>query len=291
MAERYDGVLVLDKPAGLTSRAAVDQVQRWFPAGTKIGHTGTLDPLACGVLVLCLGRATRLADFIQQQSKTYRSRFRLGAVSSTDDVDGRITPRQEVAIPSPAAVASALQAFVGTIWQRPPAFSALKVQGRRAYELARRGQEPVLTPRPVRIDAIRLLDYRWPFVDVEIDCGKGTYIRALARDVGERLGCGGYVETLQRLRIGPFTLAQALPLQDRQTPPPLLPPLSAVEHLPRLTLDAEAAQRFRHGQTLPWPAGTLAQTTELPWAVLDTAGRLLGLGRCADRRLQPSLVL
>lgn len=295
MSERNDGILVIDKPVGLTSRRVVDQVQRWFPAGTKLGHCGTLDPLASGVLVLCVGRATRLVDCVQQQLKSYRSRFRLGAVSDTDDADGHITPCGSVAPPSREAVHAALSSFVGHMQQRPPAYCALKVRGRRAYQWARRGTPPELAPRRVHIAAIRLLNYDWPLLEVEIDCGQGTYIRAIARDVGDKLGCGGYVETLQRLRIGPFTLEHALPLQERSTPPPLLPPRWAVTHLPSLFLPPELLPRFRHGQPLSWPQ-PLPQLPASPdaaplCAVYDDTGQLLGLGRLHNHRLLPQVVL
>jgi tRNA pseudouridine55 synthase len=205
-----NGLLVIDKPVGMTSRDVVNRVQRWFPKGTKIGHTGTLDPLATGVLVVCVGSATRLADLVQRMGKSYRSRFRLGARSDTDDANGTVTPVSGVTPPTEEQVRAVLGTFVGQIEQLPPTYSALKLGGRRAHDLARRGKEVTLTPRVVRVDAVRLLGYEWPFVDVEIDCGKGTYIRAIARDLGEKLGCGGLVETLRRTRVGPFTAEQGV---------------------------------------------------------------------------------
>jgi tRNA pseudouridine55 synthase len=205
-----NGLLVIDKPVGVTSRDVVNRVQRWFPKGTKIGHTGTLDPLATGVLVVCVGAATRLADLVQAMGKSYRSRFRLGARSDTDDADGTVTQVSGVMPPTGEQVRAALDAFVGLIEQLPPTYSALKLGGRRAHELARRGKVVSLAPRTVKVDAVRLLGYEWPFVDVEIDCGKGTYIRSIARDLGEKLGCGGLVETLRRTRVGPFTAEQGV---------------------------------------------------------------------------------
>jgi tRNA pseudouridine55 synthase len=295
MAKTSGGLLVIDKPEGMTSRAVVNQVQQWFPPGVKIGHTGTLDPLATGVLVLCVGRATRLADYVQQMEKTYQARFRLGAVSDTDDAQGVITLREGVTPLTREQVFETLQGFVGEIWQRPPTFSALKLQGQRAYALARQGTAPTLAPRLVHIRAIRLLDYQWPYVEVEVDCGRGTYIRALARDVGEKLGCGGYVEALRRVRVGPFTLAQASPLHRHQEPPPLLPARLAVSHLPQLTLAEADAQRFRHGQIIFWQGGTAADTpgsrNDPEWAVLDQHGNLLGIGRRVGESLRPWIVL
>lgn len=206
------GFLVVDKPAGITSRDAVNRVQRWFPRGTKIGHTGTLDPLATGVLVLCIGPATKLADRVQAMGKSYAARFRFGATSTTDDADGEVTPTPDAVPPTEDAVRAVLANFVGTISQVPPAFSALKVDGKRAHALARSGNAVPLEARPVRVDAVRLVGYEWPFADVEIDCGKGTYVRSIARDAGSALGVGGLVETLRRTRVGPFEASAGLHL-------------------------------------------------------------------------------
>jgi tRNA pseudouridine55 synthase len=220
-----NGFLVIDKPSGLTSRDAVNRVQRRFPRKTKIGHTGTLDPLATGVLVLCIGTACKLADRVQAMTKTYVARFRLGAVSTSDDADGTITP-MDAAPASVDRVRTELQKFVGVIDQVPPQVSAIKVEGTRAYASARRGETVPLAARPVRVDAIRVLGYAWPILDVEIDCGKGTYVRSIARDLGRALGCGGLVETLRRTRVGPFTAEQGvgpesdgLTMRNRLIPP------------------------------------------------------------------------
>ncbi|HEY1188352.1 MAG TPA: tRNA pseudouridine(55) synthase TruB, partial [Gemmata sp.] len=203
-----NGLLVIDKPGGMTSRDAVNRVQRWFPRKTKIGHTGTLDPLATGVLVVCVGLATRLAGYVQAMSKSYSSRFRLGATSDTDDADGAVVEVATATPPAREEIDTALGRFVGSIEQLPPAVSALKVDGRRAHDLVRKGQEVALAPRPVRIDAVRVRRYEWPWLDVEVDCGKGTYIRSIARDLGAALGCGGMVQALRRTRVGPFLAEQ-----------------------------------------------------------------------------------
>lgn len=200
-----NGWLVIDKAGGMTSRDAVNRVQRWFPRGTKIGHTGTLDPLATGVLVLCVGSTTKLAHVVQGMAKSYAATVRLGATSDTDDADGTVTPTPAAVPPTEAGVRAALAGFVGEITQLPPAYSALKVNGRRAYDLARAGTDVTLAARPVRVDDIRLTAYEWPFAAVEIDCGKGTYVRSIARDLGAKLGVGGLVATLRRTRVGPFT--------------------------------------------------------------------------------------
>lgn len=207
-----NGWLVVDKAAGMTSRDAVNRVQRWFPRGAKIGHTGTLDPLATGVLVLCIGSTTKLAHVVQGMGKSYTSTFRLGATSDTDDADGIVTATPAAVDPGEARVREALAAFVGTIEQLPPAFSALKVNGQRAYDLARKGNAVTLAPRPVHVEAVRLVAYQWPFAEVEVDCGKGTYIRSIARDLGAKLGVGGLVATLRRTRVGIFTAEMGVPL-------------------------------------------------------------------------------
>ena len=262
------GWLVIDKPGGITSRDAVNRVQRWFPRGTKVGHTGTLDPLATGVLVVAVGAATRLADLVQGMSKSYTSRFRLGATSDTDDADGTITVTPEAVPPSADQVRQALAEFVGMIEQLPPSYSALKVNGRRAHDLARRGESVPLAARPVRVDAIRLVGYEWPFADVEVDCGKGTYIRSLARDVGAKLGVGGMVETLRRTRVGPFMAGQGVgvdvsPEEGRER---LMPVETATVGLPKALVDNDLSRRIRHGQRVK------VQSADGPAAVFDAEG-------------------
>lgn len=272
------GLLVIDKPAGLTSREALNRVQAWFPRGTKVGHTGTLDPLATGVLVVCVGAATRLADYVQALGKSYHARFRLGAISTTDDADGAITERPAVVVPTREQVEAILASFVGTIEQVPPAYSALKVAGERAHALARHGQEVRLAARPVRIDAIRLLAYDWPFLDVAVDCGKGTYIRSLARDVGEKLGVGGLVQTLRRTRVGPFTAEQAVEIANRPARLTLLPAVWAVDGWPRLTVSADDVRRLRQGQAVRWPAARPVPPPGTEVAVVNEAGDLVAIG-------------
>jgi tRNA pseudouridine55 synthase len=284
-----DGILVIDKSGGMTSRDVVNRVQRWFPRRTKIGHTGTLDPLATGVLVVCVGAATRLADYVQAMPKSYASRFRLGATSSTDDADGDVVIHSDAVLPSSATVAAALAAFVGTIDQVPPAFSALKLQGKRAHELARKGQEVRLEARPVRIDAVRMIAYEWPFLDVEIDCGKGTYIRSIARDFGAALGCGAMVETLQRTRIGPFRVEDGVTLEidPAEARRCLRPMEEAVAGLPVVELPPGDEAAFRTGQTVPF--GNRPLSGEV--CVKGADDRFLGVGVIAGGRVKPDRVI
>jgi tRNA pseudouridine55 synthase len=281
-----NGLLVLDKPGGMTSRDAVNRVQRWFPRGTKIGHTGTLDPLATGVLVVCVGQATRLADYVQAMGKSYASRFRLGATSATDDADGVVTEVPNAVAPSREEVEAALGRFVGVIEQLPPSVSALKVGGRRAHDLVRQGKEVTLAPRPVRIDAIRVLAFAWPWLDVEVDCGKGTYIRSIARDAGAALGCGGLVQTLRRTRVGPFAVEQGVSPDADPAELKLLPMATAVAGLPQVALSAEEVRRWRQGQRVRGAAPAVCDEA----ALLDEQGGLVGIGRIDEGWLKPSLV-
>jgi len=207
-----DGVLNLDKPAGLSSAAAVARVKRLLPRETKIGHAGTLDPFATGVLLLLIGRATKLCESLMDQPKQYEATVKLGATTATDDCDSPPLPtpaRQEVSVEE---IKRLLPRFVGEISQRPPDFSAMKIGGQRAYDLARRGNPVKLSARPVRIDSIELLSYAWPLLQLRIDCGRGTYIRSLARDIGHELGVGGYLTQLRRTRIGDFYVGSGVPL-------------------------------------------------------------------------------
>jgi tRNA pseudouridine55 synthase len=294
----YEGLLILDKPPGMTSRAALDRAARWFPRHTRIGHTGTLDPLASGVLVLCLGNATRLTEYIQNMSKTYLSRFLLGARSDTDDADGIITPTIGAEAPAPELVAAHVAQFVGTIEQVPPAFSAAKVTGRRAYDMARRGEVVELAPRPVRVDAINILHYDFPVLDVEVHCGKGTYIRSLARDLGDQLGCGAHVQDLRRTRVGPFMAESALSLECEPAlaRARLLPSELAVAELPRTTLSPDDVKRFCQGQAVALPeisATAVGSEADGGIAVFDSAQRLLAVAEYDVEKqvLRPAKVL
>jgi tRNA pseudouridine55 synthase len=287
-----NGLLVLDKPSGITSRDAVSRAQRWFPPKTKLGHTGTLDPLATGVLVLCVGSATRLAEYVQDLPKTYETALRLGARSDTDDADGTIAAGPDAVPPTAEGIRSALDSFFGEIEQVPPAYSAAKTSGKRAYDRARSGEEVTLAPRKVRVDRIEVLGYTYPELRLRIDCGKGTYIRSIARDLGEKLGCGAYVTVLRRTRVGPFTPEQAIPLDtDAETARSRLLPLeAAIAHLPRVVLDEPDVRRLRNGQSVvsaearPLPPGEVA--------VFDRTGQLLGIAsNDAGGRLRPEKIL
>ena len=213
-ARSLEGIINFNKPAGMSSARAVDKVKRLLPRGTKIGHAGTLDPFASGVLLMLVGKATRLCERLMDERKQYEATIKLGSTTATDDPE---SPERPTPGGQPVArdqIEAALKNFVGEILQRPPTFSALKVGGRRAYDLARRGSKVDLPARPVRVYAIELLAYQWPLVRLRIDCGRGTYIRALARDLGESLGVGGYLTSLCRTRIGSFLLGGSVNLDQ-----------------------------------------------------------------------------
>ncbi|WLD12235.1 tRNA pseudouridine(55) synthase TruB [Planctellipticum variicoloris] len=288
------GLLNVHKPEGWTSRDVVNRVQRLVrPA--KVGHAGTLDPLATGVLVVCIGSATRLISFVQDSPKRYRGRFRLGLSSDTEDITGNVTVRGDAGPIRRADLESLLPEFTGEILQRPPAYSALHVAGQRAYDLARAGQAVDLAPRPVRIDRLHLSDFALPDFELEITCGSGTYVRSLGRDLGERLGCGAVMTALVREAVGAFELSSAIaadPLDLDAIKAALAPCRAAVAHLPSVTIPADALLALRQGKPL---AAAPPERSEIgrQVAILSEAGDLLGIAeRLPDPdRLQPRIVL
>ena len=197
-----DGWVVLDKPVGMTSTQAVTRLKRIYN-GKKAGHAGTLDPLASGILPVAFGEATKTVPFVQDGEKTYLFTVRWGAETDTDDSDGKIV-RESDTRPEPAAIAALLPRFVGDILQTPPQYSAIKIAGERAYDLAREGEHVELQPRPVTIHRLEILEFAGDETKLVMDCGKGAYVRAIARDVGRLLGCFGHVTALRRTRVGPF---------------------------------------------------------------------------------------
>lgn len=289
------GLLNINKPTGTTSRAVVDVVAR-LARRTKVGHAGTLDPLASGVLVVALGSATRLVEHVQRMTKTYRAVVRLGARSDTDDIDGRIVEVKHPPIPTGADVRQAALSQLGAISQRPPEYSALRIKGRRAYDLARSGKEVHLEPRPVRIDQIKVLGYHWPRIELEIDCGGGTYIRSIARDLGDHLNCGGLIEELVRTRIGHFRIEEAvdpMSLTADSLAGSLRPSLAAVADLPAIVLDASQVAAIAQGRGLPAAGLGLETAPEGEVALVDQAGQLVAVARgdLSRNTIQPTKVL
>ena len=262
------GILVTDKPGAVTSREVVNQVQR-IVRPAKCGHAGTLDPLATGILVVCLGPATRLIQFIQQLPKTYVGRFRLGVSSNTDDITGELTTLDDPPKVEREQLEAALPNFVGEIKQVPPQFSAVHVKGQRAYDLARQGVDFELESKCVTVYSIELLSFEWPDFELKIECGSGTYIRSIGRDLGEKLGCPAVMTELRRTAIGPFDEAVAVdPVQlSRDTiSTSLLPPNLAVEHHPQFEAGEDDRQLIIQGKSIGIPA-----VQDLPRSRLKTA--------------------
>lgn len=248
------GWLILDKPIGLTSTQAIGKARRLL-GGKKVGHGGTLDPLATGILPLAFGEATKLIPYVMDGDKTYEFTIRWGEQRTTDDAEGEITKTSSTR-PSEAAIRAALPAFIGTITQTPPAFSAIKLQGERAYDIARAGGTPDIAPREVEIYELEFLDQ--PNVDharFRTSCGKGMYVRSLARDLALKLGTLGFVSALRRTGVGSFTLDRAITLEKLdelqkadEAASALMPLQAALGDIPTLTLMAADAQRLRAGQ-------------------------------------------
>jgi tRNA pseudouridine55 synthase len=276
----------VDKPAGLTSHDVVSRVRR--ATGTRgVGHTGTLDPFATGLLVVLVGRATRLARFTDGFAKTYRATLALGVATDTDDATGAVLEESPPpAWPAETAVRAALDALTGLQWQRPPAYSAKHVEGRRSYELARRGVAVALPEVEVTVHALELLAYAPPHLEFRATVGTGTYVRALGRDLARRLGTVGHLTALRRERIGPFDVADAVPLDAVGPGTPLRPAGAVVSHLPRVELDGAALAAVRHGRAVAAP-GPLSGDVAL-WH----GGEVVAIaeGR-EDGRLHPVVVL
>jgi len=273
------GILLVDKPKGITSRQAIDMVQKWFAGKLPVGHAGTLDPLASGLLVVFLGWSTRLAEYVQNMGKTYRCVFLLGAKSATDDSEGPIEVGKECEIPDLTQIEIALTKFVGWIDQVPPAHSAAWVDGKRAYRLARKGREVSIAPRKVCVKRIQVESYEYPRLQLIIDCGKGTYIRSIARDLGELLGTGGYVENLDRISIGSFLKENALDpnIKPENLDEVLLPPHAALVQYPSYTLPMEAANRMCLGTAIPLPETIKPEHEQGEMILFDETGRFRGL--------------
>jgi tRNA pseudouridine55 synthase len=248
------GWVVLNKPYDMTSTQAVGKV-RWLFGAAKAGHAGTLDPLATGILPIALGEATKAVPQVQDGTKVYRFAIKWGSATTTDDAEGSVVATSDIR-PERAALEAILPQFTGTIWQRPPIFSALKVDGERAYDLARAGEAVELQPRQIDVEHIELVDHGSEQSVLEVTCGKGTYVRSLARDIAETLGTRGHVSMLHRAAVGPFhdqdalTIDQleALPLEARDA---LLKPVaSGFADLPEIRLDPQQATAVRHGNAV-----------------------------------------
>jgi tRNA pseudouridine55 synthase len=299
---KLDGWLIVDKPAGITSTSVVNRVRRAFGA-EKAGHGGTLDPLATGVLPVAFGAATKTVPYVMDGAKHYRFTLRFGEARDTDDADGRVSGTSAVR-PSEAAVEAALPEFRGEIMQVPPAFSAIKVAGARAYDLARGGEPAVLAARPALVERFELISFRdEATADFEVVSGKGVYMRSLARDLAQALGTFGHIAALRRLKVGPFAEAQAIPLDKidagedstHVSPDLLLPVATALADIPALALTAEEAAAIACGQALSLVAlmGRIPERADPEGGLVRAmaGGHVLGLGRLVDGWLKPERLL
>lgn len=289
MRSEIVGLLPVDKPAGPTSHDVTASVRRTLSV-RRVGHSGTLDPFASGLLLLCVGWAARLAEYLQDLTKIYRGVIRLGERTDTDDPTGKVIERSEAwRSLAERQIEAAVEAQVGSIQQTPPAFSAKKVAGRRAYAVARRGVTPDLKAEPVTIERVTIDEIALPCIRFEIECSSGTYVRAVARDVGSALGVGAHLAELRRTRIGAFSVESALRLDGELSAEAivgrLMPPELAVKNLAQAQLDPEGFAAFVQGRPVEWAGGT----DDLPVAVFSN-GRLVAIGEFRGGVLWPKKV-
>jgi tRNA pseudouridine55 synthase len=297
-----DGWLIIDKPPVLTSTDVVNRVRRAFDA-QKAGHGGTLDPLATGVLPIAFGAATKTVPYVQDGAKLYRFTLHFGEARDTDDADGKVTATSPF-LPTDAQIEAALPAFRGEVMQVPPAFSAVKIAGERAYDMAREGRPPVLEPRPARVDRFELMGRPDAgTATFEVESGKGVYMRSLARDLAIACGTLGHIVALRRLRVGPFTEAQSIPLDKvapaEDTPPAspdlLFPVATALADIPALAMTEMEAAGLLQGQAISLVSlmGRIPRSAD-PDGGLARAmagGRVIGLCRLQDGWLRPERML
>lgn len=299
--QKVDGWVIVDKPSGPTSTQVVGKVRRLFDAN-KAGHGGTLDPLATGILPIALGEATKTVPYVMDGRKTYRFTIRWGEARNTDDAEGEVSGTSDVR-PTESQINQVLPRFVGLITQVPPAFSAIKVQGERAYDLAREGETVELAPRQIRVDAFRLASIDGPdHASFDVESGKGAYMRALARDLAQALGTCGHLSALRRLRVGPFDENTAISLDSLvelgNSPAAfrhLLPVETALDDIPALALTGDEANRLRSGQAVPLfrksDLDRLADLEDGDIVLAKTAGTAVAIARLEQGMLAPVRVL
>jgi tRNA pseudouridine55 synthase len=292
-----NGVLVINKPQNWTSHDVVNKARRLLQE-KKIGHTGTLDPLATGVLVLCIGKATKIVRYLESDDKEYIAELKLGATTDTLDSDGIILETRAYTPPSRDEVQCALERYRGNILQRPPAYSAIKVSGVPSYRLARQGTILEHNERPVTISEISLLEYRDPLVRFSVTCSKGTYIRTLCAEIGAFLGAGAHLTSLVRIRSGRFRIENAINLEQlaqkasRGIAGQALISLSeALESFASVTVNASEAVRISHGNTISIPPGFIVNDSKTLIQVLDRNGIMLAIAKTSAGLIRPEVVI
>ncbi len=290
-----DGVLPINKPSGMTSHDVVQAVRRILRE-QRVGHTGTLDPLATGLLVLCTGKATRIARYLEAGEKEYTAVMRLGITTDTQDSEGRILGTKIYTPPGQEAIIGLMGRFTGSIMQEPPVYSAVKVSGVPSYKLARQGKAKPLAPRHVTIFSIDLLEYDDPFIRLHVRCSKGVYIRTLCADIGNALGTGAHLTSLVRTRSGIFHLDDAVTLDDLtvlsasgNVESAFVSIDEALSHFPVAMMDEAGAGKIVHGNGVPWP-GLKTDGQDVLVRVHDPSGRLLAVARAGAGMLKPEVV-
>ena len=292
---QMEGVLNITKPSGMTSHDVVERV-RGILHERRIGHTGTLDPLATGVLVLCAGKATRIAQYLEAGEKEYRAIMRLGVITDTLDAEGRVMESKSYTPPDRQQIIEVMKGFTGSIMQRPPAYSAVKVAGVPSYKLAREGKAELLKPRPVTILSIELTAFEDPLVSLTVRCSKGVYIRTLCAEIGDALGMGAHVSGLERTRSGCFSIDRSVTLDQLQavmtagTVERVVTPIDdALAEFPSVPISEIETARVMHGNAISCPP-SIANITGERVRLHSPAGRLLGLARIVAGELKPDLV-
>ena len=281
----FHGYLVVDKPSNMSSHDVVLNIRKIVGKRVKVGHTGTLDPLATGILILAVGKATRLSEYLLKQDKCYIVKGRFGLSSDTYDLDGKI---EEVSCPeiNKDVLLKVLERFRGEIEQIPPPFSAIRIKGKRAYELARKGEKVELKPRRVRIYSLKLLNFSYPDFELEVCCSSGTYVRTLVHDIGKALGCDAVVVELRRTKVGKITIDEAVPLSElsKGNIKSLLIPVDELLDMPEIKLSSESKKRFKNGARI---------RVEAPDGLYKvySDGEFLGVGIVKSNLLKPEKVL
>jgi tRNA pseudouridine55 synthase len=282
------GVLPVNKPSGVTSHDVIQRLRRILNI-RRIGHTGTLDPSASGVLLACVGKATKVVQFLTEYDKEYEAVIKLGITTETYDGEGKITETKEGFKTSPHQIRKVIDSFKGKIWQTPPLHSAIKYRGKKLYQYARAKEKVEIKKREVNIRDIEVLDINLPLVKLKINCSKGTYVRSLAFDVGQKLGCGAYLFSLRRTRVGPFKLQEALDLEkisqvedENKIQDILFPIEKALGHLPSVVVKEGFAERVRHGVPLA-PSSILSIETNFDQdqtiSIKDGQKNIIAIGR------------